>query len=456
MDFLQKFQTAINEQALFTKKDKLILAVSGGVDSIVLADLCFKAGYQFIIAHCNFQLRGAESDADEAFVRALAEQYQVELKVQGFDTAQYAADQHLSIQEAARVLRYDWFDMLINEQLLAAQPAFLHPDQFSVLTAHHADDNHETLLMHFFRGTGLHGLTGIPKQYGQIKRPLLSFRKQDLLAYAEQHQLKYREDSSNESSKYTRNFFRNEIIPALRQVYPQVSENLSNNIHRFQEIEKLYKLSTQMLIQKICRVKGNEIHIPVKQLMQYKSKALIYEIIHPFGFSEKQVDEVIKLSASESGKYMDAAALHFRIVKNRHWLIITPVIAASSTTIVLEADQKELTFEGGIITVKQMVAGNWSIPTSPNIALLEASKIQFPLILRQWKTGDYFYPLGMSKKKKIARFLIDQKLSKVDKEKIWVLESNMKIIWVLGLRIDDRFKVTSNTSKAIQLSLIPV
>ena len=160
----------------------MLLAVSGGVDSVVLTDLCFKAGYHFTIAHCNFQLRGEESEADEIFVRSLGEKYRVEVKVQRFDTEKYAAEHKLSIQEAARVLRYDWFEELVNEKLLAAQPEFLHPDSFSVLTAHHADDNNETLLMNFFRGTGLHGLTCIPVSYGHIKRPLLSFSKQELLA----------------------------------------------------------------------------------------------------------------------------------------------------------------------------------------------------------------------------------------------------------------------------------
>lgn len=453
MELLQSFQQYIHQHNLFSPKDQLILAVSGGVDSVVLTDLCFKAGYHFTIAHCNFQLRGEESEADEIFVRLLGEKYQVEVRVRRFDTEQYAAEHKLSIQEVARILRYDWFEELINEKLLAVQPEFLHPDSFSVLTAHHADDNNETLLMNFFRGTGLHGLTGIPVSNGHIKRPLLSFSKQELLAYAEKHELKFREDSSNSSSKYTRNYFRNEIIPAISKIYPQVKENLADNINRFKEIEQLYNFSTQLLIKKLCRVKGNEIHIPVKQLMQYKNRALIYEIIHPYGFSEKQVDELLKLAASESGKFIDSPALHFRIVKNRHWFIITPVQSIESATIVIEEKDASVLFEAGSLSVKKSAAANTELSTSNDTAMLDADKITFPLLLRKWKTGDYFYPLGMKKKKKLSRFFIDQKLSKTDKEKVWVIESNKKIIWVVGHRIDDRFKITPATKQILKVGL---
>lgn len=448
----ERFKKYIAQNKLFTSNDHLLLAVSGGVDSVVLVDLCHKAGYTFSIAHCNFQLRGEESDADETLVRSLGEKYQVEVLVRRFDTEQYAAENKLSIQEAARVLRYDWFEELINEELLAAQPEFLHPDKFSVLTAHHADDNNETVLMNFFRGTGLHGLTGIPVSYGHVKRPLLFFTKQQLLEYAEENNLQFREDASNSSSKYTRNFFRNEIIPAISKVYPQVKENLADNINRFKETEQLYHLSTQLLIKKLCRVKGSEIHIPVKQLMLYNNRSLIYEIIHPFGFSEKQVEELQKLAASESGKFIDSPAMHFRIVKNRHWFIITPVQSTESATIVIEEKDAAVLFEAGSLAVKKSSAANTALNSSHNTAMLDADRIIFPLVLRKWKTGDYFYPLGMKKKKKLSRFFIDQKLSKTDKEKVWVIESNKKIVWVVGHRIDDRYKITASSKTVLKIN----
>jgi tRNA(Ile)-lysidine synthase len=466
MSLLFRFQQYIQQHHLFQPKDQLILAVSGGVDSIVMVDLCAKAEYNFIIAHCNFQLRGEESDADETFVRSLGEKYNVEVLVKKFNTEEYAAANKLSIQEAARALRYTWFEEIVNGEWLMEngqwvtheagvvptrnpQPITLNK---SLLTAHHADDNNETLLMNFFRGTGLHGLTGIPASNGHIKRPLLLFSKQELLEYATEHGLQFREDSSNQSSKYTRNFFRNEIIPAIEKVYPQVKANLTDNINRFLEIEQLYKLSTQAIIKKLCRIKGNEIHIPVKQLLQYNNKALIYEIIHPYGFSEKQIDEVLKLAESDSGKYIDSPAFHYRIIKHRHWFIISAVQSAESATIIIEEKDTEVLFEEGCVSCRMIDASNVELTTANNIALLDAKGITFPLLLRKWKTGDYFYPLGMKKKKKVARFLIDAKLSKTQKEKVWVLESNKKIIWVVGHRIDDRFKLIPSTKDVLQIS----
>jgi tRNA(Ile)-lysidine synthase len=470
MSLLSRFQQYIKQHNLFQPKDQLLLAVSGGVDSVVLVDLCAKSGYHFSIAHCNFQLRGEESEGDEAFVRSLGEKYNVEVLVKKFDTEEYAAENKLSIQEAARVLRYEWFEQLVVRQTppsdeLSERSSSSRPTGTSdgvasthhsplitrLLTAHHADDNNETLLMNFFRGTGIHGLTGIPVSYGHIKRPLLSFTKQELLQYAAENKLEYREDSSNQSSKYTRNFFRNEIIPAIEKVYPQVKTNLTDNINRFIEIEQLYRLSTQSIIKKLCRLKGNEIHIPVKQLMEYNNRALIYEIIHPYGFSEKQIDEVVKLAESESGKYIDSPSLYFRIIKHRHWFIISPAQSAESANIIIEEKDSELYFESGHLSCKKIAASRVDLNSPANIALLDAKEISFPLLLRKWRTGDYFYPLGMRKKKKVARFLIDVKLSKSQKENVWVIESNKKIIWVAGHRIDDRFKITSSTKDVLQI-----
>jgi tRNA(Ile)-lysidine synthase len=467
MNLLFRFQAYIHQHHLFQSKDQLILAVSGGVDSIVLVDLCAKAGYNFTIAHCNFQLRGEESDTDEAFVRSLGEKYNVEVLVKKFDTEQYAAANKLSIQEAARALRYTWFEEMVNRQSSVVNRESsiaetsthnsrltTHVPPTHLLTAHHADDNNETLLMNFFRGTGLHGLTGIPVAHGHVKRPLLLFTKQELLEHATEQGLQFREDSSNQSSKYTRNFFRNEIIPAIENVYPQVKNNLTDNINRFLEIEKLYKLSTQAIIKKLCRIKGNEIHIPVKQLMEYKNKALIYEIIHPYGFSEKQIDEVLKLAESDSGKYIDSPVFHYRIIKHRHWFIISPVQTAESANIIIEENDEQIFFEAGQLLCKKLAATKVELNTSAQLAQLNAAEITFPLLLRKWKTGDYFYPLGMKKKKKVARFLIDAKLSKTQKENVWVLESNKRIIWVVGHRIDDRFKLTASTKDALQISYL--
>lgn len=445
MALTDRFQHNIRQQHLFSAKDKLLLAVSGGVDSVVLCELCKQAGYDFIIAHCNFQLRGEESERDEQFVRELGKKYKTEVLVKKFETERYAAEHKLSIQEAARKLRYEWFSELITPGSGLPAPDYL-------LTAHHADDNNETLLMNFFRGTGLHGLTGIPVKAGHIRRPLLTFSKDELMVFAKESKLDFVEDSSNLSSKYTRNYFRNEIIPAICKVYPQVKENLQDNIERFKEIEKLYKVSVGEIRKKLCKQKGNEIHIPVKQLMGYKSKALIYDIIADYGFSEKQVDEVVKLAESESGKYISPPDTAYRIIKHRHWFIISPVIAVESENIIIEEGEKQIQFAGGTLQIE--ITGDQEPVTSNYTACLDAKEIRFPLLLRKWKAGDYFYPLGMKKKKKLARFFIDQKLSKTDKEKIWVLEMNSKIIWVVGHRIDDRVKITAATKKVLKINLV--
>ena len=462
MSLLQQFHNYISPNKLFSPKDKLLLAVSGGIDSVVLCELCKQAGFNFTIAHCNFQLRGEESTRDENFVKKLGEKYNAEVLVKKFDTEEYATENKLSIQEAARVLRYEWFAELVNGQLTIdnGQHAATHDSRLTaqhspltthVLTAHHADDNAETLLMNFFRGTGLHGLTGIPASYGHIKRPLLEFTKEEIVQFAKDNNLGHVEDSSNLSTKYTRNLFRHEIIPAISKVYPQVKENLTDNINRFKEIERLYKLAVAAIIKKLVREKGGEWHIPIKQLMGYDNRALIYEIISRFGFYEKQIDEVIKLAASDSGKYIDSPAFNYRIIKHRHWFIISQVYSAASANIIIEKTDRTIVFEKGILKIDWLKQPPATF--KKEIDLLDADEIEFPLLLRKWKQGDYFYPLGMKKKKKLSRFFIDQKLSKPQKEKAWVIESNKKIICVVGTRIDERFKLTEKTKSVLQLKL---
>ncbi len=459
MSLLQKFISSIKAQNLFSPKDKLLLAVSGGVDSVVLCELCKQAEYDFAIAHCNFKLRGEESERDEQFVRELGKKYEVEVLVKGFDTEEYAAENKLSTQEAARELRYGWFNALTgNRQHTIGKTSIEDNDcplpiAHWLLTAHHADDNNETLLMNFFRGTGLHGLTGIPASNDYIRRPLLDFSKEELIQFAKDHQLNFVEDSSNQSSKYTRNFFRNELIPAISKVYPQVKENLQDNVQRFKEIEKLFQFSVGELKKKLCRHKKNEIHIPVKQLMAYKNKALIYEMIKGFGFNEKQVEEVIKLANSDSGKFIQSPDDNYRIIKHRHWFIISPVVAMESENIIIEEGVSSVQFAVGSLKLNRLAIVGHQLPTANSVACLDAKEITFPLLLRKYKTGDYFYPLGMKKKKKINRFLIDQKLSKTEKENIWVIESAQRIIWVVGHRIDDRFKVTEKTKQVLRLTL---
>lgn len=441
MDLLSLFRQAISSGHLFSEKDKLLLAVSGGVDSAVLCELCHQAGFDFMIAHCNFRLRGEEGDRDEAFVTSLGVRYGVQVVVKPFDTQAYAAEKKVSIQLAARELRYTWF----NELIAAGQARY-------ILTAHHADDNAETALMNFCRGTGLQGLAGIPAIAGNTRRPLLTFSKEQLLEYARATELSFVEDSSNASSKYTRNLFRNEVIPLIAQAYPQVQSNLLDNIGRFTAIAALYDYAVEGIKKRLCRPKGNEVHIPIRQLLSFDNRALIYAIISGFGFTEKQVEEVLKLAGSESGRYLSAPDGSHRIIRHGHWFIISPVQSEVASTIIVEETDRQLVFPGGVLLLEAVKAPA-QLGTDPQTAWLDADEVEFPLLLRRWKQGDYFYPLGMKKKKKLSRFFIDQKLSKTQKEQVWVLEMNKKILWVAGCRIDERFKVTEQTRRILKISI---
>ena len=441
MHLLQKFTDFIKKENLFQAKDRLLLAVSGGVDSVVLCELCKQAGFDFVIAHCNFQLREDESGRDEQFVRELAKKYSSEIFVKKFETEKYAEQNKLSIQVAARELRYEWFNSLIGDEIKY------------ILTAHHANDNIETLLMNFFKGTGINGLQGILPKQANVIRPLLFAKKEEFLEFAKENGLSYVEDSSNASDKYTRNYFRNQLIPSIQKVFPQVEENLINNIQRFTEIQTLYQQSIDLHKKKLLEKKGEEIHIPVFKLLKSQPlPTIVYEIVKDFGFTSNQTDEVIKLLKSDSGKYVQSP--RHRVLKNRNWLIVTPVNTEISENILIEEKDKEIKFLSGKLEIKKALVAVYKLSANENIAQLDADEITFPLLLRKWKQGDYFYPLGMNKKKKLSRFFIDQKMSMTEKENTWVIEMNKKIVWVVGKRIDNRFKITGKTKNILLISLL--
>lgn len=436
-DLLPRFLRFFEEKKV-NRSASFLVAVSGGVDSVVLCDLCQRAGFSFVMAHCNFHLRGDESDRDENFVRSLGKQFSVEVLVRSFpDTEKYAEEKKMSIQEAARELRYDWFRILKKESGFS-----------SVLLAHHADDNIETLLMNFFRGTGLQGMTGMPSASESLLRPLLSVRRGEIMEYARERKLKWVEDSSNAATKYTRNFLRHELIPAIKRVYPEAEEILLDNIHRFETINQFYRAVVREQIEKLVERNGVEVRIPIRKLRQFHYRLLIYEIIREFGFGEKAVGEVVKLMDSSSGKFIEKG--NYQIVRHGAWLIIAPR-GSERSVIPVEEDEKQLSFEGGSLQLEKADASSFKMLKDENLAQLDAKEIRFPLILRRWKQGDYFYPLGMRKKKKLARFFIDIKLAKHQKENVWVLESDKKIIWVVGHRIDDRFKITPATKEMLIL-----
>lgn len=442
MDLLAKFKEQLREYHLLNSTQRVLIAVSGGLDSVVLVDLAHSAEINFCLAHCNFNLRGEESNRDEQFVKTLAANYQVELFLKSFDTKSFAEEYKLSIQEAARKLRYDYFEELRKE----------HGFSFTLI-AHHANDQVETVLMNFFRGTGLEGISGMPvfnKEQAHSLRPLLNVKREAILEYAKYRKLAWVEDSSNESTKYTRNYFRNELLPRLKTIYPAVEDNLLNNVVRFKRTANLYNSLVSDLKSEICLKKKNEVHIPVLKLLKYENTSLLYDIMKDYGFTEKQVEEIAKLVYAHSGKYI--ANENWQVIKNRRWLILAP-LTLPTEIIAIDENSESVPFSGHILNIRQKKTAHIDINNSQLFAQLDATKIEWPLLLRKYRQGDYFYPLGMPKKKKLSRFFIDIKLSKADKENVWVVESNKRIIWVVGYRIDDRFKITDITKQAVELSV---
>ncbi len=442
LSMIEQFKAYIAAERLFDPAAPLLLAVSGGLDSAVLLHLCVQAGLRAEVAHCNFQLRGEESVRDEQFVRELAAASGLPFHLQRFDTAAYAAERKLSTQAAARELRYAWLEEVRAGQGLAF-----------IATAHHMQDNVETFWMNISKGTGMTGMHGILPLQGKIVRPLLFATRAEIAAYAGANGLRHVEDSSNATEKYTRNYFRHQVLPKLEAAYPEVVKNTGATIQRMREAEVLYRQAVEAQRKKLVEQKGAEYFIPILKLQQAEPLAtMLYELLKPFGFSAPQAAQVQQLLNSEPGKWV-ASPTH-RLVRDRNWFIITPLEAAASAYFIIEEGQERVLLpDGGEITIEVTAADGTPLPPSPDFASLDMGKLQFPLLLRKWKQGDYFYPLGMQKKKKLSRFFIDQKLSLPEKEKVWVLESAQRIVWVAGLRIDDRFRVTPGSKAVYRLQL---
>lgn len=425
------FKTFCREKLRLDASQPILAAVSGGVDSMVLAALLHETGLPFAIAHCNFQLRGADSKADAAFVEAWAARRNVPFFRKNFNTEAEAEKGGWGIQEAARRLRYDWFETLRKEEKFAA-----------IATAHHADDSAETVLMNLFRGTGIRGLHGILPRQGKIIRPLLFATKKEILAYAAENGVDFRKDASNDSSDYARNALRHEVIPAIEAQYPQALKAIAETATRLAGAEILYEKSAAKLRKKLLEPRGADYYLPLRLWQKTEAAdALLYELLHPFGFSGGIIPEIKRLFAAQAGHYLDSAT--HRLLRHRDFLVLTArnEAAPSADLYLIEKGAETVLFPDGTLHPAAIEAPE-NLIALPEVALLNAVALEWPLVLRRWKAGDYFYPLGMGgKKKKVARFLIDQKLSIAQKEKVWVLESNKRIAWVVGLRIDERFKV---------------
>ncbi|WP_456437676.1 tRNA lysidine(34) synthetase TilS [Psychroserpens sp.] len=426
----------------FLKESKLLIAVSGGLDSVVLAQLCHALKFDITLAHCNFKLRGKESDLDENFVLKLGDKLDVEVFVENSDTETYAETEKLSIQMAARELRYNWFFDLAEN---------LNFDY--ILTAHHADDNLETFLINLTRGTGLNGLTGIPEINENIVRPLLSFTRDQLEIYVNENNIKWREDSSNASDKYLRNKLRHQVIPHLKEVNPEMLQNFKNTLEHLNDSADIVDESVNSVSKRaIDAIDEHQITFKISEFKKVNnSKAYLFEMFKEYGFAEW--NDVVNLLDAQSGKQVFSKT--HRLIKNRTHLILTyrndNVIQSESVEsyTIKEGDKKfEATF-GVLLFDETDTVSELSMTT----IFVDKDKLEFPLLLRQWKNGDVFHPQGMNGKKKLSKYFKDEKLSIIDKENVWLLTSDDKIVWVIGMRADNRFKVTENTEHILKVTL---
>ncbi|MBS1782032.1 MAG: tRNA lysidine(34) synthetase TilS [Bacteroidetes bacterium] len=420
---------------------KPLLAVSGGADSMSLCHLCYSHRITFGIAHCNFSLRGDESDADEQLVKQWAEERNIPFFSVRFDTEKMAEEWSRGIQETARELRYSWLETI------RANHQFSH-----IMTAHHANDNVETLLMNLFKGTGISGLHGIPERNNYIIRPLLFAAKADIEQYVTHEKIPFREDASNASDKYLRNAIRHQVIPAATSFFPHLVRQVNESIERFTQAEILYRIEMNRRVKKLCEQRGNELYIHTQKWHDSEvAAALCFEIFSPFNFSPDQMPQLLSLTLKQSGKYVESKT--HRAVKDRKFLIVSPIKTSDAGFVLIQEETNQIEIEGASIRLSCSLKPT-EISTDQNIALIDKSKLSFPLILRHWRQGDYFYPLGMGmKKKKLKRFFIDQKIPLHNKENVWVLESEKRIVWVVGYRLDERFKLRDTTAEFLKIEL---
>ena len=435
----------ITRERLFDTGTRLLVAVSGGMDSVSLVNLLTDAGFRFEIAHCNFCLRGGESDRDEAFVRELGERIGVAVHVKRFNTQAEADKLRCSIQMAARTLRYDWFRSLMEGLRGPGQKPW------RLLTAHHGDDNVETMLLNLFKGTGIAGMRGILPLHGNIARPLLFASRKDIEQYASRKGLTWVEDSSNTEDKYTRNHIRLHIIPAVERLFPGVREQLAGDIRRFREAEALVRQSLDRILHRLVREVDGELQIPVNGLKnQPAMETVLWEILSEKGFNPGQVQEVVRLLDAESGRHVDGES--HRVIRNRGWLVVVEKRHQNERLLVVDGLTPGVETQVGpfaFCLMDRPERSGWD--EGADIAWIDMRDVEMPLVLRHWRKGDYLYPLGMRKKKKVARLLIDAKIGSPGKERIWVVESEKRILWVAGLRIDDRFKITDQTTRVLRI-----
>lgn len=434
---LEKLQQHITQNLPFLKESKLLIAISGGVDSVVLVNLCYNLGLDISLAHCNFNLRGNESDDDEQFVIELANKLDIEAFTESFDTEGYAVLNKVSIQMAARELRYFWFDEL------AQQLAFDY-----ILTAHHADDNLETFLINFSRGTGLDGLTGIPEVNNKFVRPLLPFSRENVIDYAKTNNLQWRVDSSNASTKYLRNKLRHEIIPILKEINPSLLQSYQGTISNLSDTADIVEDYMELfLAEAIDTIEDNKIVFNISAFKKHNNpKAYLFEALKDYGFT--QWNDVVNLLNAQSGKYV-LSNTH-RLIKHGDTLLLSEIETEEIKTITINtfSEVTETPFGTLSFSVVDTIAHN-----EANTIFVDKALLKLPLTIRKWEVGDVFFPFGMVGKKRVSKYFKDEKLSLLDKESSLLLCSGEDIVWIINRRADNRFRVTENTNEIIKIEL---
>ena len=440
---IDKFQAYVSRNELFTKQDKILLTVSGGVDSMVLMSLCVNCGYNVGVAHCNFQLRGTESDEDEILVQERARKYGIECYNRRFDTTAEMELTGESMEMAARRLRYTWFQELCNKYGYTV-----------IAVAHHIDDSIETFFINLLRGTGLRGLTGIHNQVGRVVRPLMFATRKEIMDYALHKHIPYREDSSNKSTKYLRNKIRLGLTPRIREINPRFPFIMYRNIERLMAAQQFIDCAIDNIYDQVTTCEGGIFTINVEKILNFESREfVIYEILNSrFGFKGDTVDSLCRaLSQDNSGKRFYSRT-HVAYV-DRGNIVIEPIEDEDCCEVMVrEGQQRAYCGNSALYFEMCDVDSLTTYNVADNVALLDADKIKYPLVLRRWTEGDSFTPFGMNGRKKISDYLIDHKVSMPEKKRQFVMLSEGEIAWLIGRRIGDDFRITSKTERVLRIT----
>ena len=433
----EKLGEYIKKNRLFKLGDNLLLTISGGADSVALAYLLKELNYNFSLAHCNFGLRNKESDMDEDFIKLLAKKMNVVCFVKKFETKDFADENKISIQMAARDLRYNWFEQVRKQN-----------DFDFILTAHHRDDDIETFLINLLRGTSIKGMLGIHSKKRKLVRPFLFAKKQEIYDFLERNKIEFRKDSSNKDIKYLRNKIRERLIPLLKEINPSFNETLVKEKNYLRAVSSIYFTEIEKQRNKILKQKENYFTISKTELKKLNPlETYLYEFLKPFGFSN--IEDIARTISKQSGKLFFSST--HRITMDRKDLIIEAIGQNEKVEILIEEVDNKCLYP---LHLEFRISDNLGIKKDKEIAIVDFNKLRFPLMLRKWQEGDFFTPSGMKGKKKLSDFFIDNKISIPEKEQIWLLCSANEIVWIVGHRISEKFKITETSKKAYIVQLL--